>query len=107
MTRFLDWVWKHRALFGYIGIVLVAVLALEIHNGATESRLNGIDHRSCKQRRALAANQVFVLHALRDLQLIEIHGEEAKQHARFRESVIADIREAERRLETLNPIQDC
>ena len=65
MTRFLDWVWKHRALFGYIGIVLVAVLALEIH------------------------------------------GEEAKQHARFRESVIADIREAERRLETLNPIQDC
>lgn len=58
------WVWKHRALFGYLFLLGVTLLALEWHHDVVTEDLNRRDAISCEQRQTLAANQRMVLATL-------------------------------------------
>lgn len=58
------WIFHYRAVIGYVFIVLIASLALELHAKSVESTLDKRDQTSCMQRRTLARNQLDNLHAL-------------------------------------------
>lgn len=99
--------WKHRALLGYLGLVAVVLLALEIHHRASERTFTEQDRRSCEQRQVLARNQVFVLNMLTDTVRAELHSERDQIPMPIRIRLERQLAEAEQRLSTENPIKPC
>lgn len=101
---------RHRALLGYLGIVVVAVVAVELHTVKIEHDLSTRDTRSCTQRGILAANQVFVLDTLRSVMLVDLH-EALREPNTISPAFLARLRgnlvEAQNRIENLNPVKEC
>lgn len=58
------WLHKYRALIGYVFIVVVFAIALELHTAHVEHVTSKRDERSCQQRHLLADNQRDVIIAL-------------------------------------------
>lgn len=55
---------QHRGLVGYLFLVTVAVIAMQLYVLAVRRDLNHHDRISCEQRRVLSANQADVINAL-------------------------------------------
>lgn len=66
---------RRKGLIGYLFIVLVAVIAIELHHNTTTGDIQEANYESCIRSATLASNQVFVLVTLREL----LH-EEAEEH---------------------------
>lgn len=66
---------RHRSLFGYILIVLVAVIAIEVHHYQTNSDLEKSRDIACENAEVILTNQRVVLHTLleQDLTLSARH----------------------------------
>lgn len=58
------WWGKHHNLIGYILIVLVAVIAVEIHHVKTTRDIRRENRLSCERATIVAANQRIVLNTL-------------------------------------------
>lgn len=55
---------RHRALVGYLFIVLVVVAALQVHHSRTTRELRDSDRRTCLALAKVTDNQRFVLQTL-------------------------------------------
>lgn len=58
------WLSKHRAVLGYLFLLAVVLIALELHHDSTTADLDKRDAISCAQRQQLASNQKLVLQNL-------------------------------------------
>jgi hypothetical protein len=68
-----DHVHRHRALIGYVFIVLMVMFALEGYQRSLHKRLDRRDAISCAQRQKLAETQRFVLQSLTTLSAAAIN----------------------------------
>jgi hypothetical protein len=60
---------QHRHLAGYLMIVAVAVLAVELHHWQTTSEINRASHEACHDAEIVSRNQRLVLSYLIDFNL--------------------------------------
>lgn len=98
-----DFLWRHRALFGYVFLVTVAVFAVELHHHQTNNEINANAARIeanadavCHAAKEVTANQEFILKT----QLMIIRHEHRLTNG-FALGLVRRETEIERRLATL------
>ena len=97
------WLYKHRFLWGYLGIVAVSMLGAYLYQHHTVAELNKHDARSCAQRNKLARNQAAVMRALSGVIAIELDELDGDMHPGHQQELTDQLVDLHQRLKTAGP----
>lgn len=76
---------KHYSMIGYVLLVLIAVVAIELHHNETTGEIKDFNHKACTRSVLLAENQKVVLQTLQ--QLLKEEAEEHQDHPELKEQL--------------------
>lgn len=61
------WFYRHRAMIGYLFLVLVSIVAIEVHHDQTINSVKSEARETCNALATVTENQRFVMETLTEL----------------------------------------